>query len=98
MRRWGWRRLLSSHIERALTHSMNRKTVLLALAASALVLLPTAHAQQALPTATQPLQLSVFGGFGGVYTGLSGGKNLDVLAGADLGLPPIHGIRPTIEL
>jgi hypothetical protein len=72
--------------------------VLLALTASALILPPAAHAQQALPTATQALQLSVFGGFGGVYTGLSGGKNLDVLAGADLGLPPVHGIRPTIEL
>ena len=76
---------------------MNRKTVLLALAVSALIL-GSARGQQALPTATQPLQLSVFGGFGGVYTGLSGGKNLDVLAGADLGLPPVHGIRPTIEL
>jgi hypothetical protein len=77
---------------------MNRKTVLLALAMSALIFRPAAHAQQALPTATQPLQLSVFGALGGVYTGLSGGKNLDVLAGADLGLPPVHGIRPTIEV
>lgn len=77
---------------------MDRKTLLLALAISALIFRPAAHAQQTLPTATQPLQLSVFGGVGGVFTGLSGGKNFDVLAGADLGLPPVHGFRPTIEL
>jgi hypothetical protein len=77
---------------------MNRKTVLVALAVSALLFLPAAHAQQALPTATQTLQLSVFGGFGVVATGLSGGKNVDLLAGADLGLPPVHGLRPTLEV
>jgi hypothetical protein len=76
---------------------MKRIHVLLALAMSALLVRPAA-AQQALPTATAPLQLSIFGGLGGVYTGLSGGRNLDVLAGADLGLPPVHGMRPTIEV
>ena len=77
---------------------MNRRTVLPALLVSALTFLPIAHAQQALPTATQPLQLSVFGGFGGVFTGLRDSNNLDLLAGADLGLPPVHGFRPTVEV
>jgi hypothetical protein len=58
----------------------------------------SACSQQALPTATQPLQLSVFGGVGGVFTGLQDGKNFDVLAGADLGLPPVHSMRPEIEI
>lgn len=77
---------------------MNRRTVLPALLVSALTFLPMARAQQALPTATQPLQLSVFSGFGGVFTGLREGKNLDLLAGADLGLSPVHGFRPTVEV
>ena len=78
---------------------MKRTTVLLALALATLTFLPAAaHAQQALPKATQPLQLSVFGGFGGVFTGLAGGRNLDVLTGVDLGLPPFRGLRPTIEV
>ena len=36
------------------------------------------------PAATQPLALSVFGGFTGTYTGLEGGRNLGITAGADL--------------
>lgn len=78
---------------------MNRKTVLLALLVLALTLRTTiTRAQEALPTATQSLQLSVFGGVGGVFTGLSDGRNFDFLAGVDLGLPPVHGFRPTIEV
>jgi len=50
------------------------------------------------PTAVQPMQLSAFGGVSGVYTGLGGGKNFSVTAGADLALPPFHWVRPTIEL
>lgn len=78
---------------------MRRIKHVLALAISALVFLPVAgYSQQALPTATQSLQLSVFGGFGGVFTGLADGRNLDLLAGADLGLPPVRGFRPTLEV
>jgi len=78
---------------------MRRIKLVLALANFALLFLPLAgNSQQALPTATQTLQLSVFGGFGGVFTGLSDGRNLDLLAGADLGLPPVRGFRPTIEI
>lgn len=55
-------------------------------------------AQSALPTATRPLEISGFGGLSGVWTGLAGGKNLDVLAGADLGLPPVRHVRPELEI
>jgi hypothetical protein len=50
------------------------------------------------PTAERALQLSAFGGFSGDFTGLEGGKNFDVTAGGDLGLPPWRGIRPTLEV
>lgn len=50
------------------------------------------------PTAVQPMQLSAFGGVSGVYTGLAGGKNFSVTAGGDIGLPPVFGVRPTLEL
>jgi hypothetical protein len=95
---------LPSHVgdqvlERARIQEMNRFNVVVAFALWVCVVFPiAAHSQQTLPTATQTLQLSVFGGFGGVFTGLGGGKNFDVLAGADLGLPPVHGIRPTVEV
>ncbi len=56
-----------------------------------------ATAQVAMPTATRTLTLSAFGGVSGVYTGLSGGKNLSIIAGADLGLASWRGIRPEIE-
>jgi opacity protein-like surface antigen len=50
------------------------------------------------PTAVQKLQLSGFVGASPVFTGLGGGKNLSVTAGADLALVPIHGLRPTLEI
>ena len=53
---------------------------------------------QALPTASQSLQLSAFGGVSGVFTGFKGGKNLSITAGGDLGLPVWHGLRPAIEV
>jgi hypothetical protein len=56
------------------------------------------QAQGSMPTATRQLQLSAFGAVSGVYTGLGGGKNFSITAGGDLGLPPWHGIRPTIEV
>ena len=57
-----------------------------------------AFAQQALPTAERPMQLSAFGAVSGVYTGLAGGKNFSITAGVDLGLPPFGRVRPTIEV
>jgi len=52
---------------------------------------------QAFPTATQPLQFSAFGTATGTYTGLSGGKNLGITAGVDLGFMPFHRFYPTVE-
>jgi hypothetical protein len=49
------------------------------------LLLPGASLAQAAPAAVRANPLSVFGGVAGVYTGLSGGRNLSVSAGADLG-------------
>jgi hypothetical protein len=57
-----------------------------------------ATAQDTHATASQPLQLSVFGAASGVFTGLGGGKNFGITAGGDLGLPSWRGMRPTIEL
>ena len=78
---------------------MIRTRALSRIAASAALLLSSGvFAQSALPTAERTLQLSAFGGLSGVYTRLSGGKNLDILAGADLGLPPVRHVRPEIEV
>jgi hypothetical protein len=53
---------------------------------------------QALPTATQPLQLSAFGGFSGIDVGLGGTRNLGVTVGADLGIGRFFGVQPALEL
>jgi hypothetical protein len=55
-------------------------------------------AQVALPTASRPMELSAFGGVSGVYTGLAGGKNLSVTAGADVTFLLYHRLRPSIEV
>lgn len=44
------------------------------------------------------MQLSVFGGVSGVFTGLAGGKNFSITAGADLALPNYRAVRPVIEV
>jgi hypothetical protein len=86
-------------LERALSTKMIRTKVLLSLATFVLSLPPVvSYGQSALPTAERPLQLSAFAGLGGAYTRLSGGRNLDLLAGADLGLPPVRHIRPELEV
>jgi hypothetical protein len=53
---------------------------------------------QAVPTATQPLQVDVFGAVTGTWTGLSGGRNLGITAGLDVGWKPFHGFYPALEL
>ena len=68
----------------------------LCLAAS--VLHSGAASAQSSPTASRTLQPSVFLGISGDYTGLEGGKNLSLTAGADLGLPQSFGFTPAIEL
>jgi opacity protein-like surface antigen len=55
------------------------------------------HAQ-GVPTATQQLQLSAFGGVTGTFTNLEGGKNLGITAGADLTFLPFQLVRPSFEI
>src|SRR3954454_25215696 len=79
---------------------MKQSKVVLAVALLLTIALSTgkATAQVALPTASRTLQLSAFGGFSGVYTGLAGGKNLSITAGGDLGFLPYRGMRPSLEV
>lgn len=53
---------------------------------------------QAFPTATEPLHISAFGAVTGTYTGLSGGRNLGITAGLDLGFRPLYRFYPTAEV
>jgi hypothetical protein len=61
------------------------------------VLTSLAHAQ-ALPTATQMLRLSVFGGATGMDIGLAGSRTLGATAGLDVGVGRFFGLQPGIEL
>lgn len=76
---------------------MNLRKVFLALLLSVSLPPYAAHAQ-ATPTASRSLDLSAFGGVAGVATSLSGGKNLSFVVGMDLGLTPIRGVRPVVEV
>lgn len=49
-------------------------------------------------TASQQLALSAFGGGTGTYTGIYGGRNLGITAGADLAFLTYHRFRPVLEL
>jgi hypothetical protein len=49
------------------------------------------------PTASKRLEISTFGGLTGTYTGLSGGRNLGITAGVDIGIRPYFGFRPYFE-
>jgi hypothetical protein len=53
---------------------------------------------QGVPTATQQLQLSAFGGATGIFTDLEGGKNLGITAGVDLTYLPLRLVRPSFEI
>ncbi len=55
---------------------------------------------QAVPTATQAMQLSAFGGLSGVFTDVLDGHNLSFTAGADLSFRPFFGlgIVPSVEV
>jgi len=52
---------------------------------------------QAAPSGTQKLQLSAFAGATGTFTGLEGGKNLAITAGADLTWLGFRSFRPAFE-
>jgi hypothetical protein len=69
----------------------------LILSAAILLLVPAAGAQ-AVPTASQGLQLSTFGGLTGVFTGLENGHNLSLTAGVDLAFLSLHGFHPAAEI
>jgi hypothetical protein len=53
---------------------------------------------QSIPTATEPLHISVFAGATGRQTYLGGGRNGDFTAGVDLGLRPYRFLRPSLEI
>jgi hypothetical protein len=53
---------------------------------------------QALPTATQTLTLSAFGGFSGVDVGFGGTRNLGATLGADVGFRHFAGLQPAVEV
>jgi opacity protein-like surface antigen len=53
---------------------------------------------QSLPTATQLMQLSVFGGFTGADVGLGGSRNLGATAGVDLAIGRYFGFQPALEI
>jgi opacity protein-like surface antigen len=55
-------------------------------------------AAQATPTAIQRITIYGFGAATGTYTGLDGGKNLGITAGADIGFRPFHSYYPYLEV
>jgi len=73
------------------------RNLALNLAAVAMLFAANAHAQSAQPTASKLFELSTFGGINGTYTGLSGGKNLGLTAGVDVGIRSYYGFRPSLE-
>jgi hypothetical protein len=60
-------------------------------------LLAGAAQAQINPTASKLLEISTFGGITGTYTGLSGGRNLGITAGVDVGIRSYFGFRPYFE-
>lgn len=75
---------------------MRFKSLALIVAAAMALLGANAHAQGA-PTAQKLIEISTFGGVNGTYTGLSGGKNLGITAGVDVGVRSFYGFRPYLE-
>jgi opacity protein-like surface antigen len=74
------------------------KTAFRALTLLCFVLLPSLVRAQAIPTASRLVTVSVFGGANGTFTGLSGGKNLGITAGGDIGFKPFHSFYPSVEV
>lgn len=76
---------------------MRLRNFVLNLAAAVALTTANAHAQSAQPTASKLLEISSFGGLNGTYTGLSGGRNIGITAGVDVGIRSFHGFRPFLE-
>ena len=53
---------------------------------------------QAMPTASQGSNLSVFAGATGTYTGVDQGRNLGISAGADYTIGGFFGFHPAVEV
>ena len=73
------------------------RSVFYAVAFASAAFATQARAQSA-PTATRTLRLSAFAGVNGTFTGLSGGKNAGITAGADLSIRPYFSLEPSIEV
>ena len=67
------------------------------LAAAGALVAMSVSAQMTQPTANKLFEISTFGGVNGTYTGLSGGRNLGITAGVDVGGRSFHGYRPLLE-
>ena len=76
---------------------MRFRNLALNLAAATALLAANAHGQSSQPTASKLFEISTFGGINGTYTGLSGGKNLGITAGVDVGIRSYFGFRPFLE-
>ena len=76
---------------------MRLRDFVLDLAAAIALFAGCAHAQTAQPAANKLFEISSFGGLNGTYTGLSGGRNLGITAGVDVGIRSFHGFRPFLE-
>ena len=76
---------------------MRLRNLALNLAAATALLAANAYAQSSQPTASKLFEISTFGGINGTYTGLSGGKNLGITAGADVSTRSFRGFRPFLE-
>jgi hypothetical protein len=75
----------------------SRSPLLKCFSGLALILSGMSAGAQALPVATRDLTISVFAGGTGNYTGLRGGRNLDITAGLDLNFRPIHSTYLSLE-
>ena len=73
------------------------RSVLSAVALASAACATQARAQSA-PTATRTLGLSAFAAANGTFTGLSGGRNAGITAGADLSIRPYFSLEPSIEI
>ena len=62
-----------------------------------MLFLTQAAIAQAVPTASQALQLSAFGGLTGVFTDIEGGHNLSISAGVDLAFLSLRGFHLAAE-
>ena len=83
--------------ERNLQSNIGAARVALFAAAGLFAITTTSMRGQNIPTAAQPLHISVFGGGSGVETDFFSGRNADITSGIDLVIRPYRGVHPSIE-